>query len=217
MLAGIQTELNCMYLCVIEGLKEIIMKKFIVVLIMLLSFTGLSFANETYSLQLNGTMGKVNTQYMFSFDGTTDYGLSVDYKCILGDFAGLNFGIGTYLLIPHTVNEIEDLFLMDLYIGIAFMPYNGDNLTLFVSPLMGLCAYTNNLLYFLGFDDDLDADFFSFWIGGEVNAVIKLTREVGIDAGVTVEYTLGGIGDYLPFAKMNRWACYPKVGISFNF
>ena len=194
-----------------------IMKKLFLSAILLLSFTGACLhAEEKVYLTVNGIYGQANQTSALAFDGAFAYGLGFDTKAFLTDFVGISVGINWNMMFASW-NQVNDLLMLDVYLGVPIKPFDNGHLIFTVTPCVGCNLYSNDIIGFLFFlDDSMDTDFVGVWFGGEVSGTIMLGDSVGISVSDQLEYLGMGIGSTRPFPEMNRWSNQLKVGLTFS-
>ena len=189
------------------------MKKLFIAIALLLSVGGAAFSSEESSYStFNLVYGQMNQSEVAVPDGVLDYGLGVDEKFFLTDFMGFSCGVNFNLMNLFDL-QTNNLFLVDIYIGIPLKPIDTGSLVFVVTPTFGFNLFSNDLIGFLFSDVSMDVASFSLWAGAEVSLMFMLSDDFGISIADQIEYRFAGFGEYRPFDTMNHWANQLKLGL----
>ena len=189
------------------------MKKIFIAIALLLSVGGAAFSAEESSYStFNLVYGQMNQSAVAVPDGVLDYGLGVDEKFFLTDFMGFSCGVNFNLMNLFDL-QTNNLFFVDIYIGIPFKPIDTGSLVFVVTPTFGFNLFSNDLIGFLFSDVSMDVASFSLWAGAEVSLMFMLSDDFGISIADQIEYRFAGFGEYRPFDTMNHWANQLKLGL----
>ena len=189
------------------------MKKLFIAIALLLSVGGAAFSSEESSYStFNLVYGQMNQSEVAVPDGVLDYGLGVDEKFFLTDFMGFSCGVNFNLMNLFDL-QTNNLFLVDIYIGIPLKPIDTGSLVFVVTPTFGFNLFSNDLIGFLFSDVSMDVASFSLWAGAEVSLMFMLSDAFGISIADQIEYRFAGFGEYRPFDTMNHWANQLKLGL----
>ena len=172
------------------------MKKLFIAIALLLSVGGAAFSAEESSYStFNLVYGQINQSAVAVPDGVLDYGLGVDEKFFLTDFMGFSCGVNFNLMNLFDL-QTNNLFLVDIYIGIPLKPIDTGSLVFVVTPTFGFNLFSNDLIGFLFSDVSMDVASFSLWAGAEVSLMFMLSDDFGISIADQIEYRFAGFGEY---------------------